>query len=80
MPHVNLKIAGGQSDTVKRQLADAFVASLVGIAGADPNQVSVAIEDIEPRHWARDVYDQEIAPRSETLYRRPGYNPDQLPR
>jgi 4-oxalocrotonate tautomerase len=80
MPHLNLKIAVGQSDTVKRQLADAFVASLVEIAGVDRNQISVAIEDIDPRHWARDVYDHEIGPKSDTLYRRPGYNPDQLPR
>ena len=32
MPHVNLKIAVGQSDAVKHKLADAFVASLTEIA------------------------------------------------
>ncbi|MES1932411.1 4-oxalocrotonate tautomerase [Salinisphaera shabanensis T35B1] len=80
MPHINLKIAAGQSEVVKRALADAFVASLVEIAGADPELISVAIEDIAPRDWARDVYDREIGPRPDTLYRQPGYNPGQLPR
>lgn len=80
MPHVNLKIAAGRSDTVKRALAEAFADDLVRIAGADPAQISVAIEDVDPQDWARDVYDREIAPKADVLYREPGYDPDALPR
>lgn len=80
MPHVNLKIAAGRSDVVKHELAEAIADNLVRIAGANPAQISVAIEDVEPKNWANDVYDVEIAPKAECLYRRPGYDPEDLPR
>ncbi|MES1955963.1 tautomerase family protein [Salinisphaera hydrothermalis] len=78
MPHVNLKIATGHSDTIKHELADAFARALVEIAGAEPSQISVAIDDVAPKRWARDVYQHEIAPKTDVLYRLPGYNADDL--
>ncbi|MBO9470885.1 hypothetical protein J7355_12305 [Endozoicomonas sp. G2_2] len=45
-----------------------------------PEQISVAIEDVAPSNWAREVYDREIAPKADALYRKPGYDPDALPR
>ena len=78
MPHVNLKIATGRSDTIKHELADAFARALVEIAGAEPSQISVAIEDVAPERWAHDVYHHEITPKTDLLYRLPSYSADDL--
>ncbi|WP_251977563.1 tautomerase family protein [Salinicola avicenniae] len=79
MPHVTLKLATGRSDAVKQQLADAFTQALVELAGAEPAQVSIAIEDVDIADWRREVYEPEVAPALETLQRKPGYQPSDLP-
>jgi 4-oxalocrotonate tautomerase len=35
----------------------------------------VTIEDIEPNDWVEQVYKPDIIRMSDTLYRKPGYNP-----
>ncbi|MBV9984598.1 MAG: hypothetical protein JO365_32170 [Bradyrhizobium sp.] len=37
--------------------------------------VSVAIEDVEPRDWAEQVYRPDILGKMQTIYKKPGYDP-----
>jgi 4-oxalocrotonate tautomerase len=37
--------------------------------------VSVGIEDVKPEHWTETVYKPDILGKSETVYKKPGYDP-----
>lgn len=37
--------------------------------------ISVAIEEIQPENWTEQVYKPDIQGRWEKLYKKPGYNP-----
>jgi 4-oxalocrotonate tautomerase len=37
--------------------------------------VSIGIEDVEPRDWAAKVYKPDILRKSNTIYKKPGYDP-----
>jgi 4-oxalocrotonate tautomerase len=37
--------------------------------------VSVAIEEVKPQDWMEKVYNPEILPSFEKLYKKPGYEP-----
>ncbi|GHB13419.1 tautomerase family protein [Salinicola rhizosphaerae] len=78
MPHLTLKLASGRSEAVKQQLAEAFTRDLVEIAGAEPGQVSIAIEDVDIQDWRRLVYEPIVAPVLPVLYKQPGYGSEDL--
>lgn len=37
--------------------------------------VSVGIEDVEPKDWTERVYRPETIGKSDTIYKKPGYDP-----
>jgi 4-oxalocrotonate tautomerase len=37
--------------------------------------ISVAIEEVKPHDWMEKVYNPEILPNFEKLYKKPGYEP-----
>jgi 4-oxalocrotonate tautomerase len=37
--------------------------------------VSVGIEDVEPKNWTDQVYRPDILGKTETIYKKPGYEP-----
>ena len=75
MPHVSIKIITGRSEEQKQKLADQIVKDLMVIAGCDEHSVSVSIEEIDQKNWTEEVYKRDIAPKWNTLYKKPGYNP-----
>ena len=75
MPHVIVKMYPGRSEEVKNRLADEIANSVAKIAECKETVVSVAIEEIEQDEWAQTVYKPDIINKSETLYKKPGYNP-----
>ncbi len=75
MPHVIVKMYPGRSDEVKNRLAKEITKSVSEIAECEERVVSVAIEDIEREDWAQTVYKPDIIGKSDTLYKKPGYNP-----
>jgi 4-oxalocrotonate tautomerase len=75
MPHVIVKLYPGRSDEIKTRLADEITKSVTMIADCKETAVSVAIEEIEPEKWAQTVYKPDIIEKSETLFKKPGYNP-----
>lgn len=75
MPHVIVKLYPGRDAADKRAMADAIAVALRDSAGYALENVSVAMEEVEPSRWMADVYAPEIAGRVEQLVRRPGYGP-----
>jgi 4-oxalocrotonate tautomerase len=75
MPHVIVKLYAGRSDEQKRALADAVTQAVISTLGSSEASVSVAIEDVSPERWVEDVYKPDILGHSDTLYKKPGYDP-----
>jgi 4-oxalocrotonate tautomerase len=79
MPHVIVKLWPGPSEGQKARLADAITRAVTQILGLGEESVSVAVEEAEPGDWLEKVYRPDIAGKPDTLYRRPGYDPSELP-
>ena len=77
MPHIQLKLVSGRSEEIKRKLADEFTKVIMETLGNTEESVSVAIEDIPKEEWKVAVYDKEIKPSLESLYKKPGYSFEQ---
>jgi 4-oxalocrotonate tautomerase len=75
MPHVTIKMYTGRSEQQKSELADEISKTVMSVLNAREEVVSVSIEDVDPEHWATKVYKPEIIDKSETVYKKPGYNP-----
>ncbi len=75
MPHISVKMFTGQSEQRKAELAVEIGKTVIAVLGASSDSVSVSIEDVAPENWATDVYKPEIIDKSQTVYRKPGYNP-----
>jgi 4-oxalocrotonate tautomerase len=76
MPHVVVKMWAGKSEAQKAALAQALVEALKATVGSSDSSISIAIEDVEPEAWMKQVYQPEIAPRMDSLYKKPGYRPE----
>lgn len=75
MPHVVVKMYAGRSEAQKVKIAEALTKALMEADGCAERSVSVAIEDVQPAEWGRAVYDKEIGPKLDSLYKKPGYKP-----
>jgi 4-oxalocrotonate tautomerase len=75
MPHVIVKLYSGRSQQQKAALADAVTKAVMAGASCSEQAVSVSIEDVEPDDWVEKVYKPDIMSRSDTLYKKPGYDP-----
>jgi 4-oxalocrotonate tautomerase len=73
MPHITVKMVTGRSDAQKHALTEAITKAVMEHAGSSEAAVSVAIEDVAKDDWNTRVYDTEIAPVMDKLYRKPGY-------
>ncbi len=79
MPHVIVKLWPGPSEPQKARLAEAITRDVTTILDLGEESVSVAIEEVEPGDWADKVYQPDIAAKPDQLYKRPGYDPSELP-
>lgn len=75
MPHVVVKLAPGSSEEQKNRLAEVIVQDLIAILGKEEKNISVALEEVDPKDWTEKVYRPEIQGKWQTLYKKPGYNP-----
>ena len=75
MPHVVVKLAPGSSEEQKNHLAETIVQNLISILGKEEKNISVALEEIDPKDWTEKVYLPEIQGKWQMLYKKPGYNP-----
>ncbi|MFD2174735.1 tautomerase family protein [Rhodobacter lacus] len=73
MPHITVKLATGRTEDQKHDLAKHLAEALMNTLGTSEDAISVAIEDVPQAEWFTQVYDPEIAPNLDHLYKKPGY-------
>jgi 4-oxalocrotonate tautomerase len=79
MPHVIVKLWPGPSEQQKARLAEVMTKCVMDVLDLGEESVPVAIEEVEPENWAEKVYKPEILGKPEQLYKKPGYDPSELP-
>jgi len=75
MPHVVVKLHSGRSGQQKKALSQAITEAVTRMLNLGEESVSVGIEDVEPRNWTDQVYRPDILGKTETIYKKPGYDP-----
>jgi 4-oxalocrotonate tautomerase len=73
MPHVIVKMYPGSTEELKKKLAEEITRVFMDVANKPETSVSVAIEEIAREEWMKKVYDTEITPNLDKLYKKPGY-------
>ena len=74
MPHVVIKCFEGRTEEQKRKCAELVAEAIAGTLGCKNSSVSVAIKDIPEEKWKAEVWDRDIVPDEEYLYKKPGYS------
>ena len=74
MPHVIVKLWPGKSEQQKRRLAEAITRDITTVLNYGDESVSVALEEVTAAEWGDKVYRPDIAGKSATLYKKPGYD------
>lgn len=76
MPHVEIKCFSGRTEEQKRRCAKKVAEDISEILGCEISCVSVAIKDVDRKNWKEEVWDKNIIPEKEYLYKEPEYNYD----
>jgi 4-oxalocrotonate tautomerase len=79
MPHVIVKLWPGKSERQKTRLAEAIARDVMDVLGYGEESVSVAMEEVKAEEWAEKVYKPDIMHKMDQLYKKPGYDPSELP-
>lgn len=74
MPHITVKLWPGKSEEVKKEAARKIAETLAESLGSNVDACSVSFEEVSKEEWKEQVWDKEIVGKSETLYKKPGYN------
>ena len=72
MPHVEIKCFSGRTEEQKTRCAEKIAEDIAEILGCNTSSVSVAIKDIPEAEWKEKVWDADIVPNAEYLYKKPG--------
>jgi 4-oxalocrotonate tautomerase len=78
MPHVIVKLWPGKSEQQKTRLAEAITKNVMEILHYGEESVSVAMEEIKSQDWLDKVHKPDITSKWDKLYKKPGYNEDDL--
>jgi 4-oxalocrotonate tautomerase len=78
MPHVIVKLWPGKPDRQKTRLAEAITQAVMEILHYGEESVSVAMEEVKPSDWIQQVYKPDIKSRWDKLYKKPGYDENDL--
>lgn len=78
MPHVIVKLWPGKTEQQKTRLAEAITKDVMDILHYGEESVSVAMEEVQSQDWAQRVYKPDIQNRWDNLYKKPGYDLDDL--
>lgn len=77
MPHVEIKCFSGRTEEQKQICADCVADVIAKTLGCKKTSVSVAIKDVQEDDWKEEVWDKEIVPNFNDLYKKPGYSCDE---
>jgi len=78
MPHVIVKLWPGKSEQQKTRLAEAITKEVMDILHYGEESVSVAMEEVKSQDWVEKVYKPEIRKKWDKLYKKPGYDENDL--
>jgi 4-oxalocrotonate tautomerase len=78
MPHVIVKLWPGKSEQQKTRLAEAITKDVMNVLNYGEESVSVAMEEVKPQDWAEQVYRGDIQHNWDKLYKKPGYDMNDL--
>lgn len=73
MPHISVKCYPGRTEEQKRILAQRITNDVMEVLDCPEKSVSVSIQEITQDKWDVEVWDKEIEPQKEYLYKKPGY-------
>ncbi len=76
MPHIEIKCYPGRTEEQKHALAAKISADVAELFGAPESSVSIAFTEISREDWKSQVWDTEIAPQMDALYKKPEYTCD----
>lgn len=77
MPHVIVKLWPGKSEQQKTRLAEAITKNVMEILHYGES-VSVAFDEVKSRDWLEKVYKPDIQNNWDNIYKKPGYDPNDL--
>jgi 4-oxalocrotonate tautomerase len=78
MPHVIVKLWPGKSEQQKTRLAAAITKDVMDVLQDSDESVSVAFEEIKVQDWVKIVYKSDIKDKWDKLYKKPGYDENDL--
>jgi len=78
MPHVIVKLWPGKSEKQKAELAEAITRDVMKILQYGDESVSVALEEVGSQDWLEKVYKPDIKKQWNKLYKKPGYDENDL--
>ena len=78
MPHVIVKLWPGKSEQQKTRLAAAIATNVMDILHYGEESVSVAMEEVKSQDWVEEVYRPDIQNKWDKLYKKPGYDENDL--
>jgi len=73
MPHVIVKMYPGNTEEQKGKLAEEITKIVMASTGKSEAAVSVSILEVPEEVWMEQVYQTEILPEIDNLYKKPGY-------
>ena len=74
MPHVEIKCFEGRTDEQKKKCAELVSEVIAQTLGCKVSSVSVAIKDVPQEDWKAQVWDKNIVPDEQYLFKKPGYS------
>lgn len=78
MPHVIVKLWPDKSEQQKARLAQAITRDVMEILHYGEESVSVAMEEVKASDWSEKVYLADIKNNSGNLYKKTGYDENDL--
>jgi 4-oxalocrotonate tautomerase len=78
MPHIIVKLWPGKSEQQKNRLAEAITKDVMDVLHYGEESVSVAMEEVTSQDWAEKVYKPDIRNKWDRLYKKPGYDVNDL--
>jgi 4-oxalocrotonate tautomerase len=76
MPHIEIKCFSGRSEEQKKLCAEKVAQAAADALGCKLSSVSVAVIDVQQQDWKKDVWDKQIVPCEEFMYKKPEYKCD----
>lgn len=73
-----VKLWPGKSEQQKTRLAEAITRDVIDILHYGEESVSVAMEEVKPQEWVEKVYKPIIENEWDKLYKKPGYDENDL--